>query len=49
MSNYELFCVKGGGLSIANLNVIARIVTTLVKLGQTIGSNIRRIISGSIC
>ena len=49
MSNYELFCIKGGGLSISNLNVIAIIVTTLVKLGQTIGSNIRRIISGSIC
>ncbi len=49
MSNYELFCVKGGGLSISSLNVIARIVTTLVKPGQTIGSNIRRIISGSIC
>jgi len=51
MSNYELFCVKGGatGLSISSLSIIARVVNTLVKLGQTIGSNIRRIVSGSVC
>ena len=51
MSSYELFCVKGGAssISLSGLNTIARIVSTLVKLGQTIGSNIRRIINGATC
>ena len=51
LSNIELYNVKGGAFSLTStaINALSRAVTTLLKLGQTLGSNIRRIATRSYC
>ena len=46
----EMLNVCGGaGVSASMLNAISRAVTTLVDLGRSLGTSIRRSFSGKIC
>ena len=51
LSNIELYEIKGGSfsLSVSALNAVARLMSTLLKIGQVVGSNIRRGITKSYC
>lgn len=51
LSNTELYLVRGGALNISAsfLNAISRTISTLLSLGQVIGSTIRRAISRKVC
>ena len=45
----ELLCIEGGAVSAAFLNAISRAISTVLNLGKTIGSIIRRTTSGNYC
>ena len=45
----ELLNITGGGISAAWLNAAARAVNTLLDLGRSLGTAIRRSISGNVC
>ena len=49
LSKEELFVIKGGSFSAALLNSISRLVDTLLRLGQTVGSAIRRSYEKKYC
>ena len=46
----ELLNISGGaGISASWLNAVSRAVTTLLDLGRSLGTSIRRSVSGKIC
>lgn len=45
----DLYEIKGGGVSATLLNSVARIISTVLELGRTVGSSIRRIYSKNYC
>ena len=47
----ELYQIRGGGLSLTSsaINAISRVVSTFLKLGQIVGSSVRRAISKTYC
>ena len=46
----ELLDVVGGAtISATLINAVTRAVTTIIDLGKTLGSAIRRAISGTVC
>ena len=49
LKKQELLNISGGGISAAWLNAAARAVTTLIDLGRSLGTAIRRSISGKVC
>ncbi len=50
LKNNELYMIKGGGsISASFLNGIARSISTIVDLGRSLGSAIRRLINGTLC
>jgi len=49
LSNEELINIKGGSFSSTLLNSVSRLIDTVLKLGQTVGSAIRRSLSKSYC
>lgn len=52
LNNTELMEVFGGGTSIitaAFLNSAARLIDTIMSVGRSLGSSIRRAINGSYC
>ena len=50
LSNKELMNVEGGARFTASLlNAASRAITTLLELGRSLGSAIRRTVNGSIC
>ena len=51
LKKQELLSISGGAslLSAAWLNAAARAVTTLIDLGRSLGTSIRRSISGKVC
>ncbi len=51
LSKEELLNVTGGDFTITAtfLNALSRGVSTIADLGRSLGSAIRRIVSGSIC
>ena len=51
LNDKYLYNIKGGGtsLSATAFNAVSRLVSTLLKLGQTVGSSIRRMITKSYC
>ena len=50
LNNKELMSVDGGASITATfLNAIARTVSTLMDVGRSLGSAIRRTISGNVC
>lgn len=49
LTDQELFKIQGGALSASLLNAFARAVSTILDLGRTIGSAIRRMYSKNYC
>jgi len=49
LNNNELINISGGSWTAAYLNAAARAVNTILELGRTIGSSIRRAITRSFC
>jgi hypothetical protein len=49
LTNEELILVRGGGLSSTLLNSVSRFLEDIYKLGQSIGSSIRRVVSKKVC
>ncbi len=49
LNETELFCIKGGAITSTFLNSVARVITTILDLGRTVGSSIRRIYSKNYC
>lgn len=49
MNNKQLIEINGGALNAAFLNAAARLFSTILDLGQTLGSAIRRAINGKYC
>jgi len=49
LSNDELINIKGGAFSSTLLNSVSRLIETLLKLGQTVGTAIRRSVSKKYC
>lgn len=49
LTNEELLHITGGGISATMINAVARGVNYLLDFGRTVGSAIRRGISGKIC
>lgn len=47
MENKELYEIRGGA-SATTLNAIARVINTLISLGQMIGSAIKRKLQGKV-
>lgn len=45
----QLLKITGGGISATLLNALARSIDVFLEVGRTIGSAVRRIISGSKC
>ncbi len=49
LNETELYKIKGGGISTTLLNSVARLITTVLDLGRTVGTSIRRIYSKNYC
>lgn len=49
LSENELINIQGGGTTASFLNAAARAVNTVLDLGRTVGSAIRRIYSKNFC
>ena len=49
LNKEELLNISGGGISATWINAISRAVSTLMDLGRSLGTSIRRSISGKIC
>lgn len=49
LDNDMLFCIKGGAFSLNNLNPLSRYIEAILKLGQLIGSALRRSFSNNYC
>ena len=51
LQNKELLNINGGAnwYSASFLNAIARTMSTLLELGRSLGTSIRRAINGTIC
>lgn len=45
----ELKSIHGGGISASFITATVRAVTSLLELGRSLGTAIRRIHSGSVC
>lgn len=45
----ELYEIKGGAITATLFNSIARLINTVLDLGRTVGSSIRRIYSKNYC
>jgi len=49
LNKVEMLNVSGGAISASFINAIARGINTLLDLGRSLGTSIRRSISGKIC
>lgn len=49
LSEEELLLIRGGGITSTFLNSFSRLMENIYKLGQSVGSSIRRIASRTIC
>lgn len=49
LQNSELINVKGGSLTTSMINALTKAMTTILKIGQTIGSVIRRSVTHTYC
>lgn len=45
----ELYQIKGGAITLSYLNSVARIINTIMDLGRTVGTAIRRLYSKNYC
>lgn len=50
LSIEEMYDINGGAtITSSMINAITKAVGTLYKIGQSVGSSIRRVISGKVC
>jgi len=49
LEKHELINVSGGGLTATYINAASRAINTILDLGRTVGTSIRRAISRSWC
>lgn len=49
MSDKELSMIYGGAPSASFINSIVRAITTIYDIGKTVGSSVRRLVTGNIC
>jgi hypothetical protein len=49
LTEEELLMIRGGGLAATMLNSLSRLIGTILELGRTVGSAIRRGYSKSYC
>lgn len=49
LENKELININGGGWTAAYLNAAARAAQTILDLGRTVGTSIRRMFSKKYC
>ncbi len=49
LSSEELILIRGGGITSTFLNSLSRLMENIYKLGQSVGSSIRRITSRNYC
>lgn len=49
LKEVELYEIKGGAASATLINSIARLISTVLDFGRTVGSSIRRIYSKNYC
>lgn len=50
MTNNEMYNVTGGAaITSSMINAITKAVGTIYKIGQSVGSSLRRVIGGNFC
>lgn len=49
LEEVELQSIRGGAITATLFNSIARLINTVLDLGRTVGSSIRRIYSKNYC
>ena len=49
LTNKELLEINGGAITVAFINAMARGISTILDVGRSLGTAIRRIFGGSIC
>ena len=49
LNKEEMLNISGGGISASFINALARGINTLLDLGRSLGTSIRRSISGKVC
>lgn len=49
ISNNELKSINGGGISASIITATVRAINSLLELGRSLGTAIRRIQNGSVC
>ncbi len=49
LSNEELISVRGGGITASLFSSLSRFIETIYNIGQSVGSSIRRAITGRSC
>ena len=49
LNNEALYEMKGGAINATMINAAARIISTILDLGRTVGSSIRRLFSKNYC
>ncbi len=49
LNEVELYEMKGGAITATFFNSIARLINTVLDLGRTVGSSIRRIVTRNYC
>ena len=49
LKEIELYEIRGGAVTATFLNSVARIISTVLDLGRTVGSSIRRIYTKNYC
>ena len=49
LNSEELIIVRGGAFSATLLNSLSRLIGTILDLGQTVGSSLRRVASKKYC
>ena len=49
LTTEELHSISGGGISATLINSITKGINVFLDLGRTVGSGLRRIISGKMC
>lgn len=49
LTNEELIVIRGGGIASTFLNSFSRLMENIFRLGQSVGSSIRRVVSKKVC
>ncbi len=49
LNDEQLTRIDGGAVTASLLNAISRVVDTILEIGRTVGSAIRRLYNGNFC